>query len=227
MAKPEKRKDGCLKKLMLLVTIGSAGVLLVAMLFMVLPQDLSDVQGYRDETSTEKARDLHEVLKNAVDRRYQVTLSEAEINRWLADTIEIEQKGLLADHVKMSAVCIRLKEGVAEVIIERTVFGQRTTQSMFIQFKQTQGATGLRTEVLLHDGPFHAVVPYLRRGGQYGRLVVPQGYIYLVQPAYTELANVCRDEIRLAFEEMAGISIEEDRLVLNPNGAVNSEPVTE
>ena len=181
------------------------------------------MEGFRDYAGDEKARDLHEVLKNAVDRRYQVTLSESEINGWLGETIKIEQKGLLADHVKMSGVCVRLKDGVAEVIIERTVFGRRTTQSMFIQFKQTEGATGLRTEVLLHDGPFHSTVPYLRRGGRYGKLVVPQGYIYMIQPAYTELAEVCRDEIRLAFEEMAGISIEENQLVLNPSGKITDE----
>ena len=226
MADSSKSKGGCLWKLLLLVTFSSAVLTAVAMLFMVVPQDLSDIKGHQPSDALTKPRDLEQVLKKALDGKYQVTLTEEEINLWLADTLKLEQRGLLADHVKMGRVLVRLHDGVAEIIIERMVFGRRATQSMFVQFEQTKGGGGLRTELILHDGPFHSAIPYFRRGGRYGSLLVPQGYLYLVQPAYAELANVCREELRLGFEEMVGIQIEEDRLILNPTGAVGSAPAS-
>ena len=225
MADTRKSKGGCLWKLLLLVTISSAVLTTVAIIFMLMPQDLSDIQGHRADGGSTKPRDLQMVLQKALDGKYQVTLTEKEINLWLADTLEVEQRGLLADYVKMGRVLVRLEDGVAEIIIERTVFGRRATQSMYLQFKQTKGSSGLRTEILMHDGPYHRVIPYFRRGGHYGSLVVPQGYLYLVQPAYAELADVCKDELRLGFEEMVGIRIEEGQLILNPTGLVNSTEV--
>jgi hypothetical protein len=47
-------------------------------------------------------------------------------------------------------------------------------------------------------------------------LVVPQGFLLLVLPSYQQLASLFRDEIHLAFEEMARIKIEKHRLILNP-----------
>ena len=54
------------------------------------------------------------------------------------------------------------------------------------------------------------------RGGRFGKLVVPQGFLLLVMPAYEKLVPLFREEIHLGFEEMARIKIEKNRLVLDP-----------
>ncbi len=46
--------------------------------------------------------------------------------------------------------------------------------------------------------------------------MVPQGFLLLVMPAYENLAALFREELHLAFEEMARIKIERHRLVLDP-----------
>lgn len=68
----------------------------------------------------------------------------------------------------------------------------------------------------MHGGPFLESVPKPLRGGRFGQLVVPQGFLLLVMPAYQKLAAVFGDEIHLGFEEMCRINIEKNRLVLNP-----------
>ena len=67
------------------------------------------------------------------------------------------------------------------------------------------------------------------RGGRFGKLVVPQGFLILVMPAYAKLADIYYEEIRLALQEMARIRIEPDRLLLEsrePSGDPSLLPQT-
>lgn len=193
--------------------------LAVAMFFVVVPQDLSDIGGYAPVTSEESSRDLKAVLRAALDRGHKLTLSETEINRWLSRTLTAKQGGPLAGNVSMERVCVRLEDGVAEVIMERKAFGRPFTISMFIKVEQSEGNIGLRTVVHRHGGQYSPNLSKPKRGGRFGRLVVPQGFLTLVLPAYAQLAEVYREELRLGFEEMAGIRIESNRLVLEPRGS--------
>ena len=87
---------------------------------------------------------------------------------------------------------------------------------MFLQVAQTEDAEGIHTEVKLHGGGFHEYLPFPSRGGRFGKLVVPQGFLILVMPAYKNFAKCCPDEIDLGFEKMARIKIEKGRLTLDP-----------
>lgn len=219
MAESSKPKSGggCLGKLFFLILLVAASGLGAAVFFITQPQDLSDVGGYGPMANRKApARDLKVVLKNSLDRGYPVTLTETEINQWLGRTLSAKQGGLLADQVALERVWVRMEPGVAEVIMERRFMGQPFTVSMFLQVEQLQGPKGVRTEVLMHGGPFHESVPKPLRGGRFGQLVVPQGFLLLVMPAYQKLAAVFRDEIHLGFEEMSRINIGKNRLVLNP-----------
>jgi hypothetical protein len=113
--------------------------------------------------------------------------------------------------------------------MERAVMGRPFTVSMFLKIEQSQGARGIKTEIHRHGGPYHANLPTLLRGGRFGKLVVPQGFLILVLPAYEKLAELYREEIRLAFEEMVRIRIEPNRLVLDsrePAGDPSKLPQT-
>jgi hypothetical protein len=85
---------------------------------------------------------------------------------------------------------------------------------MFLKVEQLQGVGGVRTEVHRDGGQYHEAVTKPLKGGRFGKLVVPQGFLLLVMPAFQKLAEVYRQEIHLAFEEMARIRIEPKRLVL-------------
>lgn len=217
------------------------------MFFIAQPQDLSDIGGYGPAAKKTSARDLKTVLQSALNRGYPVALTETELNQWLGQTLSAKQGGLLAGQVSLDRVWIRLEDGYAEVIMERAVMGRPFTVSMFLKIEQAQGARGIKTEIHRHGGPYHAYLPLPPRGGQmrwatiecaapcpprggrFGKLVVPQGFLILVLPAYEKLAELYREEIRLAFEEMVRIRIEPNRLILDsrePAGDPSKLPQT-
>lgn len=218
MAEPSKSRSGggCLGKLIFLILMAAASCLGTALFFIAQPQDLSDIGGYAPMAKATPAREMKPVLKNALDRGYAVTLTETEINQWLGRTLASKQGGLLADRVSLERVWVRLNDGHAEVVMQRNLMGRPFTVSMFLQVEQVQGAKGVQTEVLLHGGPYHSSLPKPPKGGRFGRLVVPQGFLLLVMPAYRKLADVFREEIHLGFEEMSRIKIGENRLELDP-----------
>jgi hypothetical protein len=219
MADPAQRNSGggCLSKLVFLILMFGAGGLGWALFLISLPQNLSDLT--KGSEAAPAGREMKVVLKNAIDRGYPVTLSEAEINNWLGRTLTVKQGGLLESKASLDRVWVRLEDGVAEVIMARKFMGKPFTVSMFLQVEQLQGPKGVNTEVKLHGGPFHPDFPNPPRGGRFGQLVVPQGFLLLVMPAYQKLTGLFPEEINLGFEEMSRIKIEKGRLVLDPRAA--------
>lgn len=205
-----------LLKWLLLILLTNVCGLGVALFFMAQPQDLTDLAGSGPPLKSAPARDLKAVLQNAIDRGYPLTLTESEINQWLGRTLVAKQGGLLAGIVSLERVWVRLQDGRAEVVMVRKIMGQSFTISMFLMVEQSQGPNGTLTEVQLHGGPYLASLPLPPRGGRFGKLVVPQGFLLLVMPAYDNLASLFREELHLAFEEMARIKIERHRLLLDP-----------
>ena len=161
-------------------------------------------------------RDIPRILQSSLDRSYPVTLTEGEINDYLRGVVVAKQGGMLAEKVSLEGVWVRLEAGRAELVLERKVWGRPFTVSMYLQVEQTEGQDGLRTEVKRHGGPFHEFVPFPVVGGRFGRLPVPQGFLLLTMPSFQKLAEQFPEEIRLGFEEMARIRIEEGKLTLDP-----------
>lgn len=220
---------GCLGKLVSLILLAAACVLGAALFFIFQPQDLSDLGGYGPAAKSTSQRNLKTVLQSALDRGYPVAVTESEINQWLNRTLTAKQGGALASQVSLERVWVRLADGHAEVIMERSLLGRPFTVSMFVTVEQSQGARGVRTEIHRHGGPYHENLPKPMRGGRFGRLIVPQGFLILVMPAYAKLAEIYHQEIRLAFEEMARIRIEPGRLLLEsrePAGDPSKLPST-
>jgi hypothetical protein len=209
-----KSGGGCIGTLATLVLLASASALAAAVFFIIQPQDLSDIGGYGPSAKSATPRDVKAVMRSAIDRGQAVVFTEAEINQWLGRTLGAKQGGMLAGQVSLDRVWVRLENGFAEVITGRSVMGRPFTVSMFLKVEQKQGPSEVRTEVSLHGGPYHELLPKPPRGGRFGRLVVPQGFLILILPSYRKLAETYREEIHLAFEEMTRVRIEPNRLIL-------------
>ncbi|RYD17799.1 MAG: hypothetical protein EOP88_24810 [Verrucomicrobiaceae bacterium] len=216
MADPTSPKSGggCFSKLLFLVLLIAAGCFATAIFFISRPQDYSDVVAATAKTLPQ--RELKTVLKSAIDRGYAVTLSEAEINQWLGRTLVAKQGGPFSDKVTLNRVWVRLEKDQAEVIMSRTVMGKPFTISMFLQVERMEDTEGSYTEVRPQGGTFHPDFPRLLKGGRFGQLVIPQGFLILVMPAYEKLAALFPEEIELAFKEMSRIRIEEGQITLDP-----------
>lgn len=212
-----KPKGSCLGKLVTLVALAGVAGLGAAVFFMARPQSLSDIEGIAGNA---KSRDLRAALQSAVDRGYEVTLTEEEINRYLKQTLLAKQGGMLEKAVAFEGVRVRLEEGRAEIIMERSVMGYPMTVSMFVRVEQTLNMKGTtQTTVMRDGGPFLPDLPRTERivkGGRFGQLVVPQGFLLLVLPAYEKLATAYQKELELGFEEMSRITMSDGKLVLDP-----------
>jgi hypothetical protein len=219
MAETNKPKSGggCLLKLLFLILLVPCVGLGMAVFYAVQPQDLTDLGGYRSAAAKPGThREIKAVLKNAISRGYPVTLTETEINQWLARNLSAKQGGLFEGRVTLKRVWVRLEDGRAEVVMERDFLGKPFTVSMYLQVARMEGPKGTTTEIERHGGPYNKDFPNPPQGGRFGKLVVPQGFLLLVMPAYTKLAAVFPEEIELAFREMSRITIENDRLILDP-----------
>jgi hypothetical protein len=204
---------GLLIKLWMLVFLAGLGA---AVYYVTQPQDLTDIGGSGPAAGLAQRKDLKAALQSSVNRGYEITLTEHDINGYLAHTLAAQQGGLLGTYVTLSGVWVRLEEGCIEVVMERRIFGHPFTLSSFIQINQTVAPTGVaNTEGVLHGGRYIQDLP-LNRGGRFGQLVVPQGFLYLILPSMKKLADLYQDEINLAFGRMARIRIEKDKLILDP-----------
>jgi hypothetical protein len=221
---PKKKKGGCFGKLLGLLVFAVLVGLGAAIYHIALPQDLTDIGGHSPSPTTPASppRDMKAVLTKAIEGDYSVQLSETELNHWLARELELKQGGELAEWVTLKRVYVRLREGVAEVIIERDVAGYPLTTSMFLQVEQTETAKGISTQIHLHGGGFHEMAPMPARGGRFGRLTVPQGFLIMVMPDFRKLAGIFETEIDLGFQRMSRIRIEDKRLMLDPKRPTRS-----
>ncbi len=195
----------------------------VCIFLVAQPQDLSDLKQAATESTPASNRQMKAVLQNAIDRGYPVPLTEPQLNQWLSQTIIGKQGGPLKLNASFRNVWVRLDENIAEIIMEREVMGYALTTSMFLQIEKRISAEGTHTEVILDGGPFHPSFPKPPRGGRFGQLVVPQGFLLLIMPAYEKLATLFKEEINLGFREMSSIKIEKGKLVLDPRPQPETE----
>ncbi len=213
---PPKSGGGCfglLMKLAMLVFLVGLGA---AVFFISQPQDLTDIGGYGPAAALAQRRDIKTTLQSSLDRNFEVILSEEDINGYLSRTLASKQGGLLGKNVTLDGAWIRLEEGRVEIVLERRIFGHPLTISSYVQISQSVSPAGTAsTEGVLHGGPYLKEIP-LNRGGRFGQLVVPQGFLHLVLPSFGKLAEAYQSEIDLALGRMARIRIEKDKLILDP-----------
>jgi hypothetical protein len=229
-ASPKRKSRGCLGRVMTLFVLGLLGGLALSFYLISQPQEMGDIDGARAASTLAPVRDLKTVVQNAVDRGYSVTLSEEEINGFLARTLLARQAGLLSEHVSLDGVWVRLEPGRAEIIMERRILGRPFTVSSYVQIEQTEELNGrTRTQIIPHGGPYFEGAK-VNRGGRFGRLVVPEGFLHLTKPAYKALAEVYGHETPegwesdLQFGAMSRVRIEDGRLTLEPIGSEQNLP---
>jgi len=207
-----KPKGGCLTRLAVFFILLTLGGFAVALYFVSRPQSLADV----DSGQGEPVRDISVTLKESLERGFPVTLKEGEINSWIAQHLVAKQGGLFSGAASIDAVKVRLEEGVAEIIVARTVFGHPLTTSLYVTVQHSEGVEGPQKELKFQAGPYDSDFPGLLKGGRFGRLVVPQGFMKLVFPEYEKLAAALAPELEQGFQEMAKIEIRKDKLILDP-----------
>lgn len=168
--------------------------LLLTLVKMWIPQDLSDIRGYGDHAA---ARDLAAMIRNA--NGGAVTITEAEINRFLRDTCRMRQTGIFSIITHGQGVAVRIHNGYAELIFDR-IMGANMHQTTAVNLSFTR-ENHLGTPELHMD--FQGGEPILGgmpNGGRIGLIAMPQRHILMLKPAieslfscYPEIAELIRE----------------------------------
>lgn len=183
---------------LLLVALG-----MIALIGMVmLPRENMDmVAGYPIDPMAEKGTPrnlLEESQKVMMTRSEKVTFSEAEVNEYLNDRLQGEQSGVLATIVKFKGVYVDLTPGLAEIIVEREIFGKPLTTSC-----------KMRAE------PFKSQIVYRPTGWTIGRIELGSRNIKPVVGMFKRLQETMNEEIS-TMKQMVNVKFEQDRIILDP-----------
>lgn len=185
--------------------------MITAIALSFLPQDLSDLEGRSTAgEAVPPSRNIQRVLENAEAQDLAVTLTEEEVNQWLASQLKGTQGGLLESQVSYRGVWVRLRKDVFEVIIEREAFNRSHTVAMHIEFEQ-----------LLEEGDKMNTKVNIK-SGRLGQLPVPEGYMLLVMNGYREIGRVLKEEVEALKSMLMGKSVlelSEGKMTLTPRSS--------
>ncbi|MBM3863892.1 MAG: hypothetical protein FJ385_08105 [Verrucomicrobia bacterium] len=200
-----------LQRFVLAAAIASAVLVLAALCLCLIPQPLDDLS--LDDADAKPPRDLREALERSLKRGEPVVFTQEEINRWLVQRRAPQAQAKPVGMPTAERIVVRLLDGQAELVMRRRMLGVPMTVSMFVRIERR--ADGSK-QAHLHGGRYAEWLSHPLRGGRFGRLTIPQGFLVMALPAFSRTARSLDDEIRLAFEDMSVIRIEPGRLVLDP-----------
>lgn len=187
--------------------------LVTAIALSFLPQDLSDIEGRTEAPETSATpRNIQKALENAFEQELAVTLTEEEINHWLASKVTGAQEGMLSKSVSYEGAYVRLKEGSVDLIFERQAFNRPHTVAMNVEIEQTQ----------VSDNNLDSEIRW--QGGRLGQMPVMQGYLVLVMSSYRELAEAMAPEVAALTSLLRGratVTISEGKISFAPRSSID------
>lgn len=199
------------------ITIVTFAILLIGCFFVYLtwePQDMSDIEGYRQ---ADAAPDIPNLLYKASKQNSTLTLSEADINRYLAKTLKISQQGISATVSRPHGVGIRLHDGFLEVVLERQIFDRFTqTISMYLTIQAIIDENSPHPQIRVDFAGGEPLHLNVLCGGKIGKVPVPQGYMILLRPALENLAQCYADFLTQLTDSGYSIVIKPHEIKLLP-----------
>lgn len=169
-------------------------LLLTLLIKLWLPQDLSDIAGYND---TAAARDLTALIRNA--NGAPVTITEAELNRYLRDTCRMRQTGIFSIITHCQGVAVRIHNGYAELVFDRLMgANMHQTTAVYLSFSQENKLGSPELKIDLRGGePLLGAMP---NGGSVGSISLPQRHVLMLKPALESLVSCYPDIAELIKE---------------------------
>lgn len=169
-------------------------LLLLLLVKLWVPQDLSDIAGYND---TAAARDLTALIRNA--NGTPVSITEAELNRYLRDTCRMRQTGIFSIITHCQGMAVRIHNGYAELVFDRLMgANMHQTTAVYLTFTQENHLGSPDLKVELRGGePLLGSMP---NGGSIGSVALPQRHVLMLRPAlesfitcYPDIAELVRE----------------------------------
>tara|TARA_R110000850_G_scaffold175640_4_gene301403 strand:- start:1707 stop:2273 length:567 start_codon:yes stop_codon:yes gene_type:complete len=173
--------------------------MLVLVVMVILPKDLSAIQGYPiDPMKNGAPRNLLDEVQNVmISRNSEVAFTETEINQYLNQRMQGEQSGAMGALVAFKGVYADLFEGGFELIVERELFGLPITVTR-----------RFRAEEFRHQ------MRYVPSGFTVGRISLGSRSIKPVVDMFGRMQSTCQEEI-FTIKQMARVRYEDNRVVFD------------
>lgn len=186
-----------MKKLFILLALLFVGGLGYGVYLSYQPQDLTDLAGYQPAARQTGLVDIPALIEKAAKNRQPITITEKEMNTWLAQTIKVRQEGHLSEHVDLKGVWVRFDkeaDGRVEIILEREIKGHTHTTSKFFRVERKKREDGNYTSYILHEGG--RLWGLLAVGGRFGSARVPLGFLFFTHSSFHALGAHFKQEIK-------------------------------
>lgn len=169
-------------------------LLLLLLIKLWVPQDLSDIAGYND---TAASRDLSALIRNA--NGAPVTITEAELNRYLRDTCRMRQTGIFSIITHCQGMAVRIHNGYAELVFDRLMgANMHQTTAVYLTFSQESRLGTPELKVDLRGG--EPLLGNMPNGGSVGSVGLPRRHVLMLRPALESLINCYPDICELVRE---------------------------
>jgi hypothetical protein len=182
----------------LLILVTLSGLTAAAVLSHLPPEKTVPMPASDPETPP---RDLLDLLgQAAIKRSGMLEITEAELNRYLAETFQGAQAGRTGGYLAFDRVAVDIEpQGARVMLFWKNKQAHLTMASLDLTLGRTEDGKNFRVEI---------------QRGAYGRLPVDRGFLLPVLPAFETLAAACEREITALFQ-MTKIDFAKDKLVLD------------
>jgi hypothetical protein len=184
-----------------------------------VPRNLQSVAGFGASSTAEDLPDLRERLKDAIKNSYEVTISEEELNRYVASRLKLTQSPIVDNYIKITGVFFDLKPNIIDVSIERefdmpnNIKADGSKKFDLVPFSQT---VSMQIEL---ETSFDKQNNRLRTinflGGHFGKSPAPGQLIKVVKPSFDIIAQFFEKEIKLGYKDMDSVIIGDGMITFN------------
>lgn len=196
------------------------------------PQDLSGFDG-REEIAGDADKpvvDLREKMQAAKNGLYEITITEEELNRYLASRMKLEQTGVTDEYVRVKGVYVDLKPDLMEVVIERELDyvakDADGNESRPVSFLPITHTVAMKLKVVTEESESGGLTRRIDfPPGRFGQVPAPGQFVQLVKPSFDKLLNFFDEEKNLGYEEMAKVEIGDGFIKMDPRPNVRTAPL--
>lgn len=178
-----------------------ACAMVTVIVFVVLPKDLSGVDGYPADPLVEK-KDVRNLLaegqKIMVDRKEKLEIAEKDVNKYLNFRLNGEQTGIMSSLVKFKGAYIDFTPGLAEIIVERELFGLPITMTSRVRPEK-----------------FQRQVVYRNAGWSIGKIDFNSRNIKPIIDMFIRMRIACKEEFEV-LKQMNGVEFADNKVILDP-----------
>lgn len=188
-------------------------------LLLSMPSTLPDVQGSAKILNGQIEKTyLGDKLELAVNSKKTITITESQLNHYLAEKINLEQTGKIGKYAKISGVWVQLEKEKITIFMERKIKVERGNDkdgNKIEAYEQNHIISHTYIVKSSKDADGAIVFKYADKGGKIGKAIAPGLFGMVTQAAFKPLGETFSKEIEL-FKGMVHVYVKENEISLHP-----------